>query len=136
MTNNQLLKYFKEFIEILTKYDIVHNEFPTNYVKEKDQLYGLCCDDMSKIFIFSRACSYYKRRTVVHELLHAVHHASGDQDFFDSDCVAVECKIEEETNSIMELLYGKKEQIEDEKKILKRKKERDKKDVDVILGGD
>lgn len=142
MTKDEIIQWFREFLEILTVYDIVQNELPIDYLKSKDQIYGICCDDMKKIFIRSNVCNYYKRKTVVHEILHAIHHKKGDQDFY-KDMSTVEAQVGQETEAILTALYGKEKQLVREKQILKiykkqvekeKEEEKEEDDYDVFKG--
>jgi len=105
----KLKEILRNIVDVLCDYDLIHSDMPLNYLREFQDdpiVYGLALDDIKKLFIFSRASHFYKRQSVVHEILHVVHYKKGDLDKKREN--SLEKELEAETKEIINLIYTSK----------------------------
>ena len=101
--NIEALLNYREIIEVLVEYDVIHQEFVLNRWlknKNKKEYIGFFDSEDTKIFIDTKQCLKEKRKAIIHELLHVKNYLKGIDD--------TEKRIEKDTTIIYNSLYGQK----------------------------
>lgn len=98
------LMSYKDIIEILVRYDVIHREFILNRKlknQNKKERGGFHDPEDNKIFIDTKQSLRSKRYAVIHELRHAYYSLKGKDD--------TEKKVEKETTILYNHLYNPKQ---------------------------